>query len=1206
MKKRILAFLLAVVMTVGLLPMSALATSVPTVYLSISDDAKYASGKNGEAMAYVPVKLSDLETVKLEDYDLGHFAQDADSDGQEDITVLHLYLYAHKEYYADGAEGQLTAEGSPGSLYMTQFWGHDCNLTYYVNGEYPAMDGWGITADQLVLSNGDFVDVTMYTSWNFYSDSAAGYHYFLDENTDITHGYTAQAGQAQTIALGRAFSSMGMPTEMTLEEGYTIWYGTSLYADDAKSVITDETGSAEIAFPEAGTYYLWADGGYGAEYSDDIVSSPAYAEVTVTAPACTHETWKDATCTAPKTCADCGATEGAPNPDAHNYVDGTCEYCGEADPTTLYTVTLPSSEGYTVIATEGSTSPVTTGGSYSFTVTIAEGYNGSGMVVTANDTTLTASDGIYTISNITADQTVTVEGVVEETPEPEQPAPTWQQVMAKTQAYLTAQAEAAHPIVGSTSGEWLVLGLARAGVSADEDFFQGYCENVLAEEIDASGRLDANRSTENSRVILALTALGKDVTNVGGHDLLQGLSDQDFVKKQGINGPVWALIALDSHNYEIPANADPSKQVTREWLVDYILDNQLTNGGWKIQGQSPDDMTPMAVQALAPYYNTNSQVKALNNSQVNAAVDKALTIMGEMAETTTSPETLSQIIVARSTLGLDSEAAVAKLAALAQEDGSFKKGPSDNNANQMATEQAFYGLVAYDRFQSGKTALYDMSDVEIDKVEGDTPQEPVLVTGITLNKSTLTLEVGKTAALTATVTPSNATDKTVTWTSSNASVAAVSSQGRITAKAEGAAIITAKAGGKTAVCLVTVAAQEVPLDFGLAESQIKGYVTVSFEDFGQRVAGESMSSIYTKALGTIIPAAQVPFKTGDTIASVTIRLLDAMDYTSSYQGSVTSGFYLESIGNFTHKGTYYRSFGEFDAGVGSGWMITWNNWFIDKGASEFSVKNGDVIRWQYTCQLGADIGKDVSGDLAAVEAVEKLIDAIGAVTKDSGKAIEAARTAYDKLTFDQKKLVENYSKLTTAEKTYAALLEIDHPYTDVTGHWAEEAITFVYEKGLMTGTKADKFSPNVELSRAMLVTILYRMEGEPAVTADNTFSDVKADTWYTDAVLWAAEKGIVNGVGRDRFAPDQDITREQMAAMLLRYSDYKGYDTTRKNDLTGYTDEDQISTWALEALRWANAEGLITGRKTDLLVPRGDTTRAETATILMRYLETIA
>ncbi|MBR5791567.1 MAG: S-layer homology domain-containing protein, partial [Ruminiclostridium sp.] len=352
-------------------------------------------------------------------------------------------------------------------------------------------------------------------------------------------------------------------------------------------------------------------------------------------------------------------------------------------------------------------------------------------------------------------------------------------------------------------------------------------------------------------------------------------------------------------------------------------------------------------------------------------------------------------------------------------------------------------------------------------------------------------------------------------------------------------------------------------DFGLSKDEIDGYVYVSFEDKGVRVAGDE--GTYPKALGTILKKTRVPYTQGDTIADVTLRALDAYDFTYSHTGTTKSNFYLSSIGSFTVKGIDYDSFGEFDAGTGSGWMITWDDVFINKGASEFQVENGDVIRWQYTCQLGADIGDDgsaVGGGNQAPQVPPEVLPEVPPVTSS--------------------------------------------PYTDVTGHWAEKAITFVYEKGLMTGTKEDTFSPETELSRAMLVTILYRMEGEPAVIAQNTFSDVTDGTWYTNAVIWASQNGIVNGVGKDRFAPDRDITREQMAAMLLRYSDYKEYDTTQRNDLAGYTDAESISGWALEALQWANGEGLITGRKADLLVPQGDTTRAETATILMRYLETIA
>ncbi|MBQ5584608.1 MAG: DUF4430 domain-containing protein, partial [Ruminiclostridium sp.] len=604
---------------------------------------------------------------------------------------------------------------------------------------------------------------------------------------------------------------------------------------------TDENGQVKVSFDAAGTYYLTCSGTvsyYDAMWGMDNQGtlSPAYCKVTVTA--------------------------------------GTEEPPVEPEPT-AYTVTLPSGDGYTVTAREGSSSPVTEGGSYSFSVTLAEGYQtGEDFTVKANDAVLTAVDGVYTIENITADQTISVGGVVKQETE-EVPTPDWQEVMAKTQAYLTAQANNEAPGVGSAYGEWMVLGLARAGLPISTAFFQTYYNTVVQyvkDHIDESGRLDDGKSTENSRLILALTALGKDVTLVGGHDLLQGLSDTEHVTKQGINGPIWALIALDSHDYTIPVDAE----ITRDWLVEDILSKELPGGGWGMS-QIPDDMTGMAVQALAPYYN--------NREDVKAAVDRAIPVMENMIPHV-SVENLAQMVVALSALGVDSgtetlEAALTQLLTFAEEDGSFRFG---SGSNQMATEQAFYALVAYDRFRSGKTALYDMSDVTIEESTPDTPDNPG--------------------------TPSQPNPPA-----------------------------------------------ETP-EFGLSKDEIDGYVYVSFEDKGVRVAGDE--GTYPKALGTILKKTRVPYTQGDTIADVTLRALDAYDFTYSHTGTTKSNFYLSSIGSFTVKGIDYDSFGEFDAGTGSGWMITWDGVFINKGASEFQVENGDVIRWQYTCQLGADIGDDGS------------------------------------------------------------------------------------------------------------------------------------------------------------------------------------------------------------------------------------------------------
>lgn len=182
----------------------------------------------------------------------------------------------------------------------------------------------------------------------------------------------------------------------------------------------------------------------------------------------------------------------------------------------------------------------------------------------------------------------------------------------------------------------------------------------------------------------------------------------------------------------------------------------------------------------------------------------------------------------------------------------------------------------------------------------------------------------------------------------------------------------------------------------------------------------------------------------------------------------------------------------------------------------------------------------------------------------------------------------------------------DLPFADVAlSDWYRKAVEYVYEKGIMNGTSDTTFSPNTTTTRGMIVTILYRLEGEPDAAASN-FTDVASNMYYADAINWAAANGIVNGITTTTFGPDNAITREQMAAILYRYAQYKGYDVTASNDLGSYTDASQISAYATTAMQWANAEGLITGNTTTTINPIGNATRAEVATILMRFCENIA
>ena len=325
----------------------------------------------------------------------------------------------------------------------------------------------------------------------------------------------------------------------------------------------------------------------------------------------------------------------------------------------------------------------------------------------------TASDGEKTSAPYTVTLTVA------------KPAgPDVQEAYKTTGDYLSGKGT---PIVGSIGGEWLTIGLARSGRTVPEGYYDNAVAYVKAEINTTTNRLDRNKSTDNARLILALTAIGKDVTDVGGFDLLAGLDDMKYVKRQGTNGPVWTLIALDSHGYT------PAGSVTRDALVETILSLQKDSGAWYINSTNATDdvdMTAMAIQALAPYYKTNEAVKA--------AVDKALTWLStmqksdgsfaEMAGVASSSESTAQVLVALCALGIDptADARFAKNS-FHVVDGlltfytgeAFKHQLADTTVDQMGTEQSYYALAAYMRLTGGRSFLYDMNDVCIKHVFGE-------------------------------------------------------------------------------------------------------------------------------------------------------------------------------------------------------------------------------------------------------------------------------------------------------------------------------------------------------------------------------------------------------------------------------------------------------------------------------------------------------
>lgn len=614
--KKILSMILALVMLLGLLPATASATGDNNVYISVSFDGKYINDKDGGYIAYVPVSFDELASIDLDAYGLSDYKYDEDGDGTYDITALQLVIYAHENLYG-GSWSDVTFTGAPGSSYFQGgIFGFDENLNYYLNGEYPlASAGWGATSDQIVLEAGDFIDLASFSSWDFYQDSAYGFHLFADANGQLTHQYTVEEGTACDIKLLLGTKDWEYNSVLVDVAGYEVFYGTNLY-EETGSVTTDDSGCASITFPAAGSYYLWVDGGYGNEYPEAIVSAPGYAQVTVTA--------------------------------------------------------MPAPE------------------------------------------------------------------------QPRQPQDV-SAVLDATMAQLATTVTA--PAFGTNAGEWTVFSLARGGFYAkDNAYFADYYErivetvNTTATSVNMNGALHKNKSTENSRLIVALSAIGKDASAVGDWDLVEAYSANGFswIKKQGLNGTIWALIALDSNNYET------SDTTIRQQCVDAILAAQHDDGGWALQANltydSDPDVTGMALVALYPYR---------NQPEVAAACQEAFACLSAMQHDNGTfasggsecSESCAWVIVATTTWGInpDTDSRFVKngksvvdglLAHYLEESAQFQH-IIGAGANGMATDQSCYALVAYDRFMSNQTALYDYSDVTFDPVTPDdnegaeTPDTPV-------------------------------------------------------------------------------------------------------------------------------------------------------------------------------------------------------------------------------------------------------------------------------------------------------------------------------------------------------------------------------------------------------------------------------------------------------------------------------------------------
>lgn len=509
------------------------------------------------------------------------------------------------------------------------------------------------------------------------------------------------------------------------------------------------------------------------------------------------------------------------------------------------------------------------------------------------------------------------------------------------------------PTAGSTGGEWMVLGFARSG----RDVADSYYDSVVAyvnEKIDGNGRLHATKCTANCRFIVALTAIGKDPTNVGGHNLLAGLNDMNYIRKVGVSGVIWTLIAFDCGGYAMPEG------VTREALVDAMLEYKTKNGGWANSGDEPDpDVTAMALQALAPYYESNEQVKD--------AVDEAVQILSDMQDENgnfvgkygVSSESISQVIVALTGLGIDPHtdprfvkngvSAVDGLLSYFVEGGGFKHIHSAKR-DGMATEQGYYALTAYFRVLEGKPSLYDMAAHDPTVPAPPAPQSPAPQPADPAEPQDLlwlwiVLGCGTTLLIVC-FSLKKKLGKRKFFNAIMVVVILIVAGVGIGFALQGQQDTGAKLGSEYRIT-------QIPNNRLVTNENTENICTITIrcDTILNNVKSLDEGKVpYVPADGIILQEVTVEFTPGETVFDILQRVCDAADIPLEYSWTpLYDSYYLEGICHLY----------EFDCGAESGWMFQVNGKFPNYGCSSYEVKPGDQIQWQYSCiGQGADLGAD--------------------------------------------------------------------------------------------------------------------------------------------------------------------------------------------------------------------------------------------------------
>ena len=672
----------------------------------------------------------------------------------------------------------------------------------------------------------------------------------------------------------------------------------------------------------------------------------------------------------------------------------------------------------------------------------------------------------------------------------------------------------------STNGDWAVMALARAGLSSDADkrWYAGYADE-LAKLLAANGG-SFETTNENARLVLALTALGQNAKayTVGGetYGLVTPLTAKTgSAYKATVPGTTSAAFAIIAIDSAPYTVADTAAVPA---MIQYLLSMQNPSGAWKINDKNPADnvdATAMVLTALAPHK---------SETGVQDAIDKALTYLEGLTGYGNAC-TDAQLVTAYSALGIDCTDAkyarggknpLTSLLSYQTASGGFSLDSTASNArvSPRPTEQAAYALVAYDRFKCGVNSLYDMSDA-VDLLPA----------------------------------------------------------------ASGAADVAAKI---TALGTVTdckretyLALQEIEAAYAGLTAEEQAEITNYGTFLQQKQTFQTLLEAYRKAKLVELDAYYDKLKRTDYTTDQWTKITEAY---RTGRSSISSAQYAEQA-----DATLKQTKADIDAYV-NGDTIEVSFRLIGDFPESYTGKHLGYVTWieteTYTVKKGSTV-YDVFTEALQDAGLTSTGAASGYVRSITAPSILGGYTLSE---FDNG---AGSGWMFTVNGTHGNYALDEHvlqngdgtlPFTDVREtDWFYDDVVFAYENGLFSGTTATTFSPYAPMTRAMLVTVLYRLEGEPAATGRSGFSDVTIGSYYEAAVTWAADNGIVNGTSATTFSPSENVTREQMAAILCRYAQYKQYGTSASASLSAFSDDAAVSTYAKAPLSWAVAEKLVNG-----------------------------